>query len=70
MKEKKEKKEAIFLVKIYKRIDQGEFDRDLSIPFASRRLLKALIKSKINVLKISNFLKNVLPVECFYSTLH
>ena len=44
----KEKKESIFLVKINKRIDQGEFDRDLSVPFASRKLLKSLIKSKIN----------------------
>lgn len=41
-------KANIFLKKIDERIDLGEFDNDLNIPFASRKLLKALIKSKMD----------------------
>lgn len=40
-------KAGIFLTRVNIRIDKGEFDKSLNIPFASRRLLKSLINSKI-----------------------
>lgn len=40
-------KADIFLSKIDERIAAGEFDKFLDIPFASRKLLKSLIHSKI-----------------------
>lgn len=42
-----DKKANIVLEKINFRIDMGEFDNSLGVPFASRKLLKALIKSKM-----------------------
>lgn len=41
-------KATIILSRINERIDQGEFDSDLNIPFASRKLLKALVKQTID----------------------
>jgi len=41
-------KADIFLGKINTRIELGEFDEKLSFPFASKRLLKALIGSKLD----------------------
>ncbi|HRT03672.1 MAG TPA: hypothetical protein P5513_07015 [Candidatus Diapherotrites archaeon] len=43
----KEDKAKIFLNRILDRIDSGEFDEHLNIPFASRDLLKSLVKSKM-----------------------
>lgn len=43
-----QEKANVFLGKINLRIDAGEFDKVLNVPFASRRLLKALIKSKMD----------------------
>jgi len=37
-----------YLEKIDERIDRGEFDEKLNIPFASKKLLKSLIKSKMD----------------------
>jgi hypothetical protein len=42
-----EKKAKILLDRIIDRIDSGEFDEHLDIPFASRNLLKSLVTSKI-----------------------
>jgi len=39
---------AIFLGRVMARVEKGEFDNRLSIPFASRKLLKAVIQSKID----------------------
>ena len=38
----------IFLGRLMGRIDKGEFDKRLEIPFASKKLLKAVVKSKID----------------------
>lgn len=38
----------IFLGRVMSRIEKGEFDNRLEIPFASRKLLKAVIQSKID----------------------
>lgn len=43
-----ENKAEIMLGRILDRIDKGEFDKDLDIPFASRKLLKALVQSKMD----------------------
>lgn len=43
-----EDKAKIFLDRILDRIDNGEFDDHLDIPFASRKLLKSLIESKMS----------------------
>jgi hypothetical protein len=37
----------IFLDRILSRIEAGEFDEHLAIPFASRKLLVALVESKM-----------------------
>jgi hypothetical protein len=42
-----EDKAKIFLNRILDRIDSGEFDEHLNIPFASRKLLKSLVESKM-----------------------
>jgi len=42
-----EEKAKIFLDRILERIENGEFDEHLNIPFASRKLLRALIESKM-----------------------
>jgi len=39
---------AIFLGRVMARVDKGEFDKKMEIPFASRKLLKAVIQSKID----------------------
>jgi len=41
-------KADIFLTRFINRLETGEFDKDLDIPFASRKLLLALVKAKIN----------------------
>lgn len=38
-----DQKAQIFLDRTLKRVDNGEFDEHLSIPFASRKLMKAVI---------------------------
>lgn len=48
MNQEKKEKAKIFLERILDRIDRGEFDKDLEIPFASRKLLKSLVESKMN----------------------
>lgn len=42
-----EDKAKIFLDRVLARIDNGEFDQHLNIPFASRKLLKSLVESKM-----------------------
>jgi len=42
-----EDKAKIFLDRILNRIDNGEFDEHLNIPFASRKLLKSLVEAKM-----------------------
>ena len=43
-----DKKNAeLVLEQILDRIDKGEFDRELDIPFASRKLLKSVVISKM-----------------------
>lgn len=42
-----QEKANIFLLRVNARIDKGEFDNKLNIPFASRKLLRSLINSKI-----------------------
>ena len=37
----------IFLGRVMERIDRGDFDSQLEIPFASRKLLKALVTQKM-----------------------
>lgn len=39
-----EEKARIFLNRAYERVDSGEFDSKLQIPFASKKLLKSLLK--------------------------
>ena len=41
-------KNKITLAKLNERIDAGEWDKYLSIPFATKKLLKSVIKTKIN----------------------
>lgn len=43
-----DQKAKIFLERTLKRVETGEFDEHLSIPFASRKLMKAVIVSKMN----------------------
>jgi len=43
----KEDTAKIFLERILSRIDNGEFDEHLNIPFASRKLLRSLVESKM-----------------------
>jgi hypothetical protein len=38
----------IFLGRVMERIDRGDFDSQLEIPFASRKLLKSLVTQKMN----------------------
>ena len=42
-----DQKAQIFLDRTLKRVDNGEFDEHLSIPFASRKLMKAVIREKM-----------------------
>jgi hypothetical protein len=42
-----QEKTEIILNKLYERVDRGEFDADLNIPFASRKLLKKVINQTI-----------------------
>jgi hypothetical protein len=42
-----QEKADIFLGRVNVRIEKGEFDNRLDIPFASRKLLRSLIESKI-----------------------
>jgi hypothetical protein len=42
-----EDKAKIFLDRILERIDNGEFDEHLNIPFSSKKLLKSLVRSKM-----------------------
>jgi hypothetical protein len=37
----------IFLERVLNRIDAGEFDEHLNIPFASRKLLRSLVEAKM-----------------------
>ncbi len=43
-----QEKADIFLSRINDRINRGEFDKDLEIPFASKKMLKSLVKAKMN----------------------
>jgi len=43
----KEDTAKIFLDRVLNRIDSGEFDEHLNIPFASRKLLRSLVESKM-----------------------
>ena len=43
-----EEQATIFLGRVMARVEKGEFDNRLEIPFASRKLLKAVIQSKID----------------------
>lgn len=43
-----QEKVNIILSRINDRIERGEFDDRLDIPFASRKLLKSLVKAKID----------------------
>ena len=43
-----QEKADIFIEKMNIRIEMGEFDKRLSFPFASRKLLRSLIKSKLD----------------------
>jgi len=38
----------IFLEKIISRIDNGEFDEELTLPFMNKKLMKAVVTGKIN----------------------
>lgn len=42
-----DQKAQIFLERTLNRVDSGEFDEHLSIPFASRKLMKAVIVEKM-----------------------
>jgi len=42
-----DQKAQIFLDRTLKRVDNGEFDEHLSIPFASRKLMKAVVTDKM-----------------------
>jgi hypothetical protein len=42
-----ENKAKFFLDRLLDRIDNGEFDEHLNIPFASRKLLKSLVEAKM-----------------------
>ena len=42
-----EEKAKIFLDRSLEKIENGEFDEHLNIPFASRKLLRALVESKM-----------------------
>jgi len=42
-----EDKAKIFLDRILERIDNGEFDEHLKLPFASKKLLKILVQSRM-----------------------
>jgi len=48
MSQDKSEQAKIFLGRVMEKIDRGEFDKDLDIPFASRKLLKALVTQKMN----------------------
>ena len=48
-----DQKAQIFLDRTLKRVDNGEFDEHLSIPFASQKLMKAVITDRMNK-KIEN----------------
>lgn len=45
----KQEKVKIILDRIMERIDNGEFDKDLKIPFASKKMLKGLVESKMDI---------------------
>ena len=53
-----DQKAQIFLDRTLKRVENGEFDEHLSIPFASRKLMKAVIVEKMKQ-KVE---KNATPV--------
>lgn len=42
-----QEKADIFLGRIMQRIDRGEFDNELNIPFASRKLMKSLVEARM-----------------------
>jgi len=44
----KNEKEKIILDQLFEKIDGGEFDKYLNIPFTSRKLLKSLVESKMD----------------------
>ena len=41
-----QEKADIFLERLIKRIDNGEFDARLNIPFATKKLLKKVVKKE------------------------
>lgn len=44
----KQETAEIFLSRVNDRINRGEFDEKLNIPFASKKLLRSVVKSKMS----------------------